>query len=81
MRHSIFLIGLRSSRAIKRSVSSSSLAGMGIQPGDHVALCAPNSYQWLTFYFGVLKAGAVAVTLSNTLKKDELTRIMDDARP
>ncbi len=60
---------------------ATALTGMGIQPGDHVALCAPNSYQWLTFYFGVLKAGAVAVTLSNTLKKDELTRIMDDARP
>jgi len=26
---------------------ATALAGMGIQPGDHVALCAPNSYQWL----------------------------------
>ena len=28
---------------------------VGVQPGDHVALCAPNSYEWLVFYFGALK--------------------------
>ena len=60
---------------------ATALIGMGIQPGDQVALCAPSSYPWLAFYFGVLKAGAVAVTLSSVLSKDELTRIMDDARP
>jgi long-chain acyl-CoA synthetase len=57
------------------------LKEIGIQPGDHVALCAPNSYEWLTFYFGVLKAGAIAATLSSLLKKDELRRIMDNAQP
>ena len=41
------------------------LINMGIKPGDHVGLCAPNSADWLAFYFGVLKAGAVAVTLSS----------------
>lgn len=60
---------------------ATALISMGVQSGDHVALCCPNSYQWLAFYFGVLKAGAVAVTLSSTLKKDELSRILDDARP
>jgi len=54
---------------------------LGVRMGDHVALCAPNSYQWLAFYFGVLKAGAVAVTLPSTLTKSELTRLLDDARP
>jgi long-chain acyl-CoA synthetase len=54
---------------------------IGVQPGDHVALCAPNSYEWLTFYFGVLKVGAIAATLSSLLKKDELRRIMDNAQP
>jgi long-chain acyl-CoA synthetase len=39
---------------------ASALVNAGIRPGDHVALCAPNSYAWLVFYFGVLKAGAVA---------------------
>jgi acyl-CoA synthetase (AMP-forming)/AMP-acid ligase II len=31
-----------------------------------------NSGNWFVFYFGVSKAGAVPVTLSSVLKKDEL---------
>src|SRR5210317_1162156 len=54
---------------------------MGIQTGDHVGLCAPNSGDWLTFYFGVLKAGAVAVTLSSQLRKDELELLINHSRP
>lgn len=60
---------------------ATALIKLGIQKGDHVALCAPNSYQWLAFYFGILKAGAIAVTLPITLTKGELTRLLDDARP
>ena len=39
----------------------------GLNPGEFVGLCAPNSADWIAFYFGVLKAGAVAVTLSGVL--------------
>ena len=60
---------------------ATALIKSGIQYGDHVAICAPNSYEWLAFYFGVLKAGAVAVTLPSTLTPSELTRLLDDARP
>lgn len=60
---------------------ASALVGRGVQPGDHVALCAPNSYHWLAFYFGVLKAGAVAVTFSHLLMKNELAKILKDCRP
>jgi long-chain acyl-CoA synthetase len=60
---------------------AAALIGLGVQRGDHVALCAPNSYQWLAFYFGILKAGAVAVTLPGMLTKSELTLLLDDARP
>jgi len=60
---------------------ASALTDMGVQPGDRIAICAPNSYYWLTFYFGILKAGAVAVTLSTGLKKGELSQIMEDAKP
>jgi long-chain acyl-CoA synthetase len=60
---------------------ATALIGLGVQRGDHIALCAPNSSEWLAFYFGVLKAGAVAVTLPSTLTKTELTRLLDDARP
>lgn len=60
---------------------ATALLGMGIQAGDHVGLCAPNSANWLAFYFGVLKAGAVAVTLSSQLKKDELGLLINHSRP
>jgi long-chain acyl-CoA synthetase len=60
---------------------ASALVDFGIQPGDHVALCAPNSYAWLVFYFGALKAGAVAVTFSHLLMKGELHRTLADCEP
>jgi long-chain acyl-CoA synthetase len=57
------------------------LIALGIKPGDFVGLCAPNSGDWLTFYFGVLKAGAVAVTLSALLRRDELELLVKHAKP
>ena len=54
---------------------------MGMRPGDRIGICAPNSTDWITFYFGVLKAGAVAVTLSSVLRKDELTLLLDHSKP
>jgi long-chain acyl-CoA synthetase len=60
---------------------ATALIGLGIKPGDHVALCAPNSGAWLTFYFGVLKAGAVAVTLSSLLSPEEMALLINHSRP
>ncbi|MGD8645198.1 MAG: AMP-binding protein [Desulfobacterales bacterium] len=60
---------------------ATALLKIGIASGDHVALCAPNSGDWLAFYFGVIKMGAVAVTLSSQLKADELTLLVNHSRP
>jgi long-chain acyl-CoA synthetase len=60
---------------------ATALISLGVQAGDPVALFAPNSYHWLAFYFGILKAGAVAVTLSSALKRTELTPLLNDAKP
>ncbi|MGA3085333.1 MAG: AMP-binding protein [Thermodesulfobacteriota bacterium] len=57
------------------------LIKMGIRPGDQVGLYAPNSAEWIIFYFGVLKAGAIAVTLSANLIGDELVNLVMHARP
>ncbi|MEJ2244677.1 MAG: AMP-binding protein [Acidobacteriota bacterium] len=57
------------------------MEGAGLRPGDHIAMCAPNSYQWLVFYFGALKAGAVAVTFSHLMMQDELFKVLEDCRP
>jgi long-chain acyl-CoA synthetase len=59
----------------------SALVSIGVRPGDHVALCAPNSFEWLAFYFGVLKAGAAAVTISHLSTPGELSRALGDCRP
>ena len=53
----------------------------GVRPGESIGLCAPNSIDWIVFYFGVLKAGAVAVTLSGLLTGEELTRLVRHAAP
>jgi long-chain acyl-CoA synthetase len=60
---------------------AAALVGAGLKPGEHVALCAPNSYGWLVFYFGAIKAGAVAVTFSHQLTGAELPRITADCQP
>jgi long-chain acyl-CoA synthetase len=60
---------------------ASALVGLGIVPGDLVALCAPNSADWMAVYFGVLKAGAVATTLSSLLTGVEFSRLISHAKP
>jgi long-chain acyl-CoA synthetase len=60
---------------------ATSLLKMGIKAGDHVGLFTANSTDWLAFYFGVLKAGAVAVTYSPMLKKDEMNLLISHSRP
>ncbi len=60
---------------------ATALIKMGVKPGDLIGLCAPNSGDWLTFYFGVIKAGAVAVTLASLLKGDELSLLVKHSRP
>ena len=54
---------------------------MGVTPEDHVGLFAPNSADWVAFYFGVIKTGATAVTLSSALTKDELNLLMNHSKP
>ena len=60
---------------------ATALMSLGIKPGDHVALCAPNSGDWLIFYFGVLKAGAVAVALDRMLVSGEVARLVNHSQP
>ncbi len=57
------------------------LIKLGLKPGDLVGLCTPNSGDWIAFYFGVLKAGAVAVTLSSVLSGDELRNLASHSKP
>jgi long-chain acyl-CoA synthetase len=60
---------------------ATALLELGVSAGDHVALCAPNSWKWVVFYFGVLKMGAVAVTLSSLLRRSELELLLCHCSP
>jgi len=58
---------------------AASLAAGGIRPGDSVALQLPNIPQFLISYFGILKAGAVAVPLNVMLKAPEVAFHLGDS--
>ena len=60
---------------------AAALQKKGVKPGSHIGLCAPNSPDWLCFYFGVLKTGAVAVTLPHAMTGDELIPVLADCDP
>lgn len=44
----------------------------GIKKGDKVAILLMNSLEWLPIYFGILKAGALAVPLNYRYTADEI---------
>ena len=52
------------------------LAGMGVKPGDKVALCAYNSCSWLKAFFGITCYGAVAVLMNYSLPENEIMTLM-----
>jgi long-chain acyl-CoA synthetase len=55
------------------------LVSIGIAPGDHVALSCPNIPAFPVAYFGILKAGAVAVPLNVLLKPREIAYHLRDS--
>ncbi|MCX5807478.1 MAG: AMP-binding protein [Proteobacteria bacterium] len=57
------------------------LVKLGVKPGEYVGLCSLNSADWIAFYYGVLKTGAVAVTLSGLLTEEELANLINHAKP
>ncbi|MCR5594385.1 MAG: acyl--CoA ligase [Lachnospiraceae bacterium] len=48
------------------------LVSRGIQKGDRVAIIMYNCLEWLPIYFGILKAGAVAVPFNFRYDADEI---------
>ncbi|MCR3750171.1 FadD3 family acyl-CoA ligase [Lentzea californiensis] len=47
------------------------LVGMGVQPGDRVALCAPNSARWVVAALGALHTGAALVPINTRFTATE----------
>ncbi|WP_254840482.1 class I adenylate-forming enzyme family protein [Natronomonas marina] len=58
---------------------ANALVEAGIEPGDRVALYLENSIQFPESFFGVVKAGAVAVPLNHRMDRERLRYILEDS--
>lgn len=67
-------------KALTNRVATALIAS-GITPGDRVALNVPNSLEWIVFYYGAIKCGAIAVTLPGLMTDAEAQHLIDDAQP
>jgi HIP---CoA ligase len=55
------------------------LIAAGIEPGDRVAIWAPNISEWVVAALGVYRAGAVIVSVNTRFKGNEATYILNRA--
>ena len=53
---------------------------LGLVPGNRVLLCAPNNPMMVACWFGVIKAGGIAVAAMPLLRAKELSAIVDIAQ-
>jgi len=56
------------------------LRRLQVRPGETVALLALDSAEWVVSYFGILKIGAVALSLNTLLKPHDHAYVLADAR-
>ncbi|MFB0559190.1 MAG: AMP-binding protein [Dehalococcoidales bacterium] len=60
---------------------ANTLIRMGINKGDRVAMLLPNSPEFAIIYFGIVKAGIIAVPLDIKYKVNELASLFDNCQP
>ncbi len=60
---------------------ASALMEMGVAKGERVATLMTNSPEFVTVYFGTLKAGAIPVPLDVRYRADELVSLFDNCTP
>ncbi len=60
---------------------ANALIKIGVEKGDRVAMLLPNSPDFVTIYFGIVKSGGIAVPLDTRYKVDELASLCDNCRP
>jgi long-chain acyl-CoA synthetase len=55
------------------------LVGLGVKPGEKVAIMLPNTPHFIMCYFGILKTGAAVVPLNVLFKRHEVEYHLDDS--
>jgi crotonobetaine/carnitine-CoA ligase len=65
----------------ERSISAANvLIGLGIEPGDRVALFMGTCPEWVTLWFGLCRLGAVAVPINTAYRGDFLANQLRDSQ-
>jgi long-chain acyl-CoA synthetase len=57
------------------------LMKMGIEKGDRIATMQASNPEFVNIFFGIIKAGGIAVPLDSRYVGDELVNIFNDSRP
>ncbi len=57
------------------------LTGLGVKPGDRVAVLAPNSLPYCALIMGILRAGAIVLPVNLRLTAHEIGEILEDGAP
>jgi long-chain acyl-CoA synthetase len=60
-------------------VMARELVARGVQPGDRVALLAENSVEYVTAFFGILRAGACTVALNHSNKSRSHNHLLQNS--
>jgi long-chain acyl-CoA synthetase len=56
------------------------LAALGVRPGQRVAMLIGNRVEFIEFFFGAMRAGAIPLLLNTRLAGDTLERLITDAK-
>ena len=65
--------------AARALVATRATMALGIEPGDRVAIWAPNRWEWIVAALGVLGAGAWLVPVNTRFKGDEAAYVLEQA--
>lgn len=60
---------------------ANALIKLGVIKGDHVAMMLPNSPEFASIYFGIIKVGGIAIPLDVRNKADELASLFNSCKP
>lgn len=52
------------------------LTNVGVKKGDHVALLATNSYNWIIAFYAIIKVGAIAVLVNYMARHETLVELI-----
>jgi long-chain acyl-CoA synthetase len=56
------------------------LLHLGVAKGDRIALYMPNRPEWILFYYGIARIGAISVCVPAAYKTHEMKEVVQDSR-